>query len=93
MSRLGSKVSDYLHVSGQSLSAAVAGAAAAVNVLMRDGNDDILWATGTGVPADNSVGYAKSCLFIDTNVGAGTGSLYLNKGTNALAAFTLVTQA
>jgi len=93
MGALGSKVQDYLHVAGQSISAAVSGSAAAINVLIRDGNDDILFATGTGVPADTSVGYAKACLFIDTDVAAGTGSLYLNKGTNASAAFTLVTQA
>jgi len=61
--------------------------------LIKDGSGNILLATGTTVPTDGTAGYAKSCLFIDTDVDTGTGALYLNKGTTAACAFTLVTQA
>ena len=61
-------------------------------VLLEDNLGDALFVTGTTVPTDTTPGYAKSCLFIDTNVATGTGSLYLNKGTRRSCAFTLVTQ-
>jgi hypothetical protein len=57
----------------------------------KDGN--LLIATGTTVPTNGSAGYAKGCMFIDTDVGAGTGATYLNKGTTTSSNFTLVTQA
>lgn len=65
----------------------------AITTLMRDPNGDILWAQGTTVPTNGSSGYSKSGLFIDTDVATGTGSLYLNKGTNSSSSFSLVTQA
>jgi len=61
--------------------------------LLTDGNGDILLATGTTVPTDTTTGYAKGCLFIDTDVGTGTTGLYCNKGTNTSCVFTAVTQA
>jgi len=93
MAALGSKVQDVLRVAGQSISAAVAGSAAAVNVLVRDGSGYILWATGTGVPTDSTKGYAKGCLFIDTDVAAATTGLYVNVGTTAACNFDAVTDA
>lgn len=64
-----------------------------VTVLLRDSNQDILWATGTTKPSDTTTGYAKGCLFIDTDVATGTGGLYCNQGTKTSCDFTLVTQA
>ena len=62
-------------------------------IYLRDENGDKLFVSGTTVPTDTTTGYAKSALFIDTNVGTGTGSLYLNKGTKTSCVFSLVTQA
>lgn len=64
-----------------------------ITVLMADPSGNILFATGTTVPTDTSSGYAKGCIFIDTDVAAGTGSFYLNKGSTTSSEFTLVTQA
>lgn len=65
----------------------------AVTGLMADGNGNLLMATGTTVPTDGSSGYAKGCLFIDTDVATGTTGLYCNKGTTTSSQFTAVTQA
>ena len=65
----------------------------AITTLITNSNGDILWATGTTVPTDGSTGYAKGCLFIDTDVSTGTTGLNCNKGTNTSSAFTAVTQA
>ena len=67
--------------------------ATGVTCLIKDGSGKALLATGTTVPADNGTLYAKGCLFIDTDVAAGTTGLYCNKGTVAACAFTAVTQA
>ena len=67
--------------------------ATTVNVLIKDGNDNILLATGTTVPTDATKGFAKGCLFIDTDVASGTTGLYCNKGTKSSCVFTAVTQA
>ena len=64
-----------------------------ITVLLCDGNGDILLCTGTAVPTDGGTGYAKGCLFIDTDVATGTTGLNCNKGTNTSCAFTAVTQA
>ena len=90
---LGSQIHDYLRLHGQSVSAAVAGTTNPINVLVRDGNGKILWATGTEVPTDNTAGYAKGCLFVDTNVAAATTGLYVNVGTTALCDFDAVSDA
>lgn len=65
----------------------------AITTLMADGSGNIVIATGTTVPTHGSSGFAKSALFIDTDVATGTGSLYLNKGVTTSSFFTLVTQA
>lgn len=63
-----------------------------IKVLMYDGRGDILWATGTTVPTNSKPGFAKGCLFIDTDVAAGTTGLYCNKGTRLSCEFTAITQ-
>lgn len=65
----------------------------AITTILCDGNGDVLLATGLTVPTNGSSGYAKGCLFIDTDVAGGTTGLNCNKGTNTSAAFTAVTQA
>jgi hypothetical protein len=64
-----------------------------VRVLITDGSDKVLLATGTTVPSDGENGYAKGCLFIDTDVGAGTTGLYVNVGTTTSANFDAVSDA
>jgi len=64
-----------------------------VRVYIRDSVGDILLCTGTTKPTDASDGYAKGCLFIDTDVATGTSGLYCNKGTKDSCVFGLVTQA
>lgn len=61
-------------------------------VLLRDGNGDIVIETGTSIPGAVA-GYVKGAQFHKTDVVTGTGGLYLNKGTNTSASFSLVTQA
>ena len=56
-------------------------------VLLKDDADHILMATGTTVPTDGGAGFAKGCLFIDTDVAAGSQGVYVNVGTNALCNF------
>lgn len=68
-------------------------AVSGVKVLLKDGDGNALLATGTGVPADDGAGYAKGCLFIDTDVAAGTSGLYVNIGTTAACNFNLVSNA
>jgi hypothetical protein len=64
-----------------------------IKVVLSDGNGDILIAYGDAVPTDAEAGYAKGCLFIDTDVATGTTGLNCNKGTNLSCVFTAVTQA
>jgi len=82
-----------LTIGGEKFGHAAAGTTADILVLLYAPSGDILWAIGTDVPADASTGYARGCLFIDNDIAAGTGSLYINKGTPATAEFSLVTQA
>ena len=93
MSKLGSKIQDVLRVAGESIKASVAGTTNPINVLVRDGSGKILWATGTEVPTDDTAGYAKGCLFIDTNVAAGTTGLYVNVGDTDDCNFDAVSDA
>ncbi len=65
----------------------------AVTGVLADGNGDLLIATGTTVPTAGSTGFAKGCLFVDTDVATGTTGLNCNKGTNSSCQFTAVTQA
>jgi hypothetical protein len=68
-------------------------AAVTVKALIYDEDGDILLATGTSVPDDAVAGFAKGCLFIDTDVAAGTTGLYVNVGTTAAANFDAVSDA
>jgi hypothetical protein len=63
---------------------------AALNKLIVDFQNNALLATGITMPVLNTPGFAKGCLFIDTDIAAA--GLYCNKGTNLLCNFTLVTQ-
>lgn len=62
-------------------------------VLLEDNLGNVLFATGSSVPADGSSGYAKGCLFINTTPGPLTAKLYCNKGITTSCSFTLITQA
>ncbi len=64
-----------------------------ITVLLRDNNGLIMYAVGTTVPTDGTAGYAKGCLFVDTDVATGTTGLNCNKGVTTSCAFTAVTQA
>jgi hypothetical protein len=61
-----------------------------VTSLMKDNNGKILIATGTTVPTDAGAGYAKGCIFIDTDVGAGSQGVYINVGTTAACNFDVI---
>ena len=64
-----------------------------VTALIKNGSGMILLATGTTVPTDGGAGYAKGCLFIDTDVATGTTGLYVNVGTTAACNFDAVSDA
>jgi len=51
---------------------------------------DRVFAWGATVPTDAADGYAKGCLFIDTDVATGTVSVYVNQGTKDACVFKLV---
>lgn len=65
----------------------------AITGYLADTAGDLLLCTGLVVPTDGGTGYAKGCLFIDTDVATGTTGLNCNKGTRTSCAFTAVTQA
>jgi len=69
------------------------GATTTVTVLIKDSAGKVLYCTGTTVPTDGEAGYAKGCLMIDTDVGAGTTGLYVNVGTTTACNFDAVTDA
>lgn len=62
-----------------------------VKILAYDSAGKILLATGTTVPSDSGAGYAKGCIFIDTDVGAGSQGMYINVGTTAACNFDVIT--
>ena len=66
---------------------------AATVAIIKDKNGDLIIAQGTTVPTDTTTGYAKGCLFIDTDVASATSGLYVNIGTNTSCIFKLVTNA
>ena len=80
-------------VYGDDYDNAAAGTTGDIIVMFRDHQDNILWATGTDVPADDTSGYAKGCLFIDRDVSAGTTGLYVNIGTTNACNFDAVSDA
>jgi hypothetical protein len=61
----------------------------AVTAILRDASGNILLATGTTVPGDET-GFAKSCIFIKTDAADGTAGIYENIGTTASSDFNLV---
>jgi len=62
-------------------------------VYWKNGEGFIMHAEGTTVPADGQAGFVKGCIFVDTDVVAGTSGLYVNVGTTSAANFDLVTDA
>jgi hypothetical protein len=73
----------YLKLQGKTVSS--------VKILAYDSAGKILLATGTTVPSDSGAGYAKGCIFIDTDVGAGSQGMYINVGTTAACNFDVIT--
>ena len=63
----------------------------AVTVLSKN-SSGVLLAQGETVPTDTEAGYAKGCLFIDTNAALGS-ILYVNEGTAASCDFNVVESA
>lgn len=64
-----------------------------VSVNLRDASGNVLHCSGTVTVTDGGAGYAKGCLYIKTDVAAGTSGLYVNVGTTAACDFDLVTDA
>lgn len=79
-----------LALDGTIVLAANAGTTGNIRAILFDSNDDILLATGTDVPTDTTSGYAKGCIFIDTDVATGTGGSYENVGTNTSCNFDIM---
>jgi hypothetical protein len=82
-----------LILAGEILDSTTAGTTNNIKVLEYDSNHNIRRAEGTDVPVDTTKGYAKGCLFIDTDVAAGTTGLYVNVGTTAECDFDAVSDA
>lgn len=61
------------------------------SILLFDANNDKVIVQWTTVPTDATTGYAKWCLFIDTDVTAWTSGLYVNIWTNTSCNFNLNT--
>lgn len=59
----------------------------AVTVLQRDGNRDVIRASGTSIPADASSGYAVGCELILSNAVLGMASRWINIGTRTSSKF------
>lgn len=58
-------------------------------IILKDELDKKLLVTWTTVPTTTTTWYAKGCIFIDTDVVAGTSWVYFNKGTNLSCEFEL----
>ena len=61
-----------------------------IQILEFDVNGMVMRAQGINVPANGDVGFAKSCLFVKTDAGAGTKGLYENQGTTTSCSFNLI---
>ncbi|MDD4027024.1 MAG: hypothetical protein PHO75_02430 [Candidatus Shapirobacteria bacterium] len=59
-----------------------------LRVLARDFQNKIILCSGTSVPT--GAGYAKGCLFMKTDVAAGTKGLYENQGDTTTASFNVI---
>jgi len=66
----------------------LAGDGGTVNTLAYDERGNKLIATGTTVPADAGSGYAKGCLFIETDTATANHALHQNTGTSTSCVFT-----
>lgn len=87
LSRFGKLVVDkFITVTGDTY-------ATNIKVLMKDGSGNALFCVGTATAPTTGAGYAKGCVYIKTDVAAGTGAFYINKGSTTAASFTLATQA
>lgn len=62
-------------------------------VLMRTEWQLAIYVTGTTVPTNATSGYAKGCLFVDTDVATWTTGLYVNVGTSTSCVFKAITNA
>jgi len=65
------------------------GATTTVKVLLQDENEKVLFCYGTTVP-NAEAGYAKGCLFIKTDAGAGVKGVYENQGTTSSCSFDVI---
>jgi len=61
-----------------------------VTRLEMDASGKVLLATGTTVPANGTSGYAKGCIFIDTDTATGICARYENIGTAASCQFRVI---
>lgn len=59
-------------------------------IYFRDQVNDVTYVTGTTVPTDWSSWFAKACIFIDTNVSAGTSWMYENIWTRTSSTFAIL---
>jgi hypothetical protein len=62
-------------------------------ILLKDKDGKKLLVTGTTKPSDSTTGYAKGCIFIDTDVGAGSSGIYENVGTTTSCNFDALSAA
>lgn len=56
-------------------------------------NGNISYCSGTTVPANNSAGFAKGCIFIKTDAATGISGTYENVGTTSACDFELIASA
>lgn len=61
-----------------------------VVVYQRDDAGNVLFAVGIATISDGAAGYAKGCLYVDTDIGAGSSGVYENVGTVAACNFDLI---
>jgi hypothetical protein len=61
-----------------------------ITVYARDEDQNILLAVGTATLSDGASGYAKGCLYIDTDVSAGSSGIYENVGTTTSCNFDVI---
>lgn len=57
-----------------------------ITVIHKNGNDEVTFASGADVPADGVAGYAKGCIFIQTDGGIGS-TIFINEGSSSSADF------
>ena len=77
------KTIDYLKLVGRSHTVN----SVAIKTYLYDGSGKIAMCSGLTVPTDGSSGYAKGCIFLKTNAGAGSVGVYYNDGTTTSSDF------